>query len=347
MNIGKQRLKRNDGMKKTRFLFSTLILLIGILMIGKTGQAQTIKVSARIDSTNNILIGDQVKLKLEASFPKGTLMLWPVVKDTIIKQIEVAGRSKIDTAYSQDNKNLILSQTFNITSFDSGTYKIPAFEFNYRFAKDTNNYIAFTNELYLNVNTIPVDTTKAIKDIKAPLKAPVTFKELVPYLAGGVLLAGIILLIVYYIRKKRKAEPLIKFRQVRVIPPHEAALLALQKLKDDKLWQNNKVKLYYVELTEILRKYMESRFQVDALEMTTDEITTSFKTIEIEEEQKRKLRNILVLADLVKFAKAQPLPNEHDICLDNAFDFVNRTIPVTVEEETISVVEDQTNEKEA
>jgi hypothetical protein len=80
------------------------------------------------------------------------------------------------------------------------------------------------------------------------------------------------------------------------------------------------------------------------MEMTTDEITTTFKDIDIADEQKRKLKNILVLADLVKFAKAQPLANEHDICMENAFDFVSNTIPETLNEETISVVDDQNNE---
>ncbi len=270
--------------------------------------------------------------------------MWPVLRDTIIRHVEVAGRSKIDTLYSADKKDMILSQTYTITSFDSGSYKIPSFEFNYKFLKDTNNYIAFTNELYLNVNTVVVDTTKAIKDIKLPLKAPITFRELLPYIGGGLLLVAIVLFIIYYIRKKRKSEPLIKFKKVRIVPAHEIALQNLQKLKDDKLWQNNKVKQYYIELTDILRKYFEERFGIDALEMTTDEIMESVKSIDIADELERKLRNILVLADLVKFAKANPVSNEHDICMENAFDIVNKTIPETVIEETINVVENQTSE---
>jgi hypothetical protein len=330
--------------RKPRFSLKIINIILVILFFGEIAHTQNVQVSAKFDSTNNILIGDQVKIKLQAICPKGTILMWPTIKDTIIKQIEVASRTKIDSVFSSDKKSLTLSQIFTITSFDSGTYKIPAFEFNYRFLKDTNNYTALTNELYLNVNTIAVDTTKEIRDIKTPLKAPISFRELLPYIGGVVILSVIILLIIYYIQKKRKAEPLIRFKQVRVVPAHEIALLALQKLKDDKLWQNNKVKLYYVELTDILRKYIENRFEIDALEMTTDEITASFKTIDIAEELKRKLRNILILADLVKFAKAQPLANEHDICLENAFDLVNNTIPEIVNEETVNVIEDQNNE---
>jgi len=330
--------------RKPPFIIKIISLLFITLLCGELLQAQDVQVSAKLDSTNNIIIGDQVKLKLEVVCPNGTILMWPVIKDTIIKQIEVAGRTKIDTIYSADKKNLTLKQTYTITSFDSGSYKIPSFVFNYRFVKDTTSYSAATNELYLNVNTVAVDTTKSIKDIKSPLKAPLTFREVLPYLIGGIVLVAIILLIIYYIRKRRKAEPFISFKQVRKIPAHEIALQALKKLKDDKLWQNNKVKLYYVELTEILRKYIEGRFEVDAMEMTTDEITTIFRTIDIAEELKRKLKNILVLADLVKFAKAQPIANEHDLCLTNAFDFVNQTIPVTIDEDPVNIEEKVTND---
>ena len=328
--------------RKPRVIIKISCLLLLTILLANIAYSQNIEVVAKLDSTNNIIIGDQIKLKLQATCPNGTILMWPAIKDTIIKQIEVTGRSKIDTVFSTDKKLLTLSQIYTITSFDSGSYKIPAFEFNYRFLKDSNNYSILTNELLLNVNTVQVDTTKIIKDIKAPLKAPLTFKELLPYIGIGIAIVAIILLIIYYLRKKRKAEPLIKFRSVRVVPAHEIALLALQKLKDDKLWQNNKVKQYYIELTDILRKYIEARFEVEAMEMTTDEITVIFKSIDIDDELKHKLKNILVLADLVKFAKAQPIANEHDTCLGNAFDFVNKTIPETIKGETIKVIENPT-----
>lgn len=328
---------------KTRFIISIVCFIFIALFINrKIAYTQNIQVSAKLDSTNNILIGDQIKLKFQATCPYGTILMWPAIKDTIIKQIEVTGRSKIDTVFSSDKKSLTLNQTFTITSFDSGSYRIPSFEFNYRLFKDSTNYSISTNELLLNVNTIPVDTTKVIKDIKPPLRAPLTFKELLPYIGIGIAIVAIILLIIYYIRKRKKAEPIIKFKSVKLIPAHEIALQALQKLKDDKLWQNNKVKQYYIELTDIIRKYIEARFNVDALEMTTEEIVAVFKSIDIDKELKTKLKNILILADLVKFAKAQPISNEHDICLGNAFDFVNNTIPETIKEETISIIDNET-----
>jgi hypothetical protein len=178
--------------------------------------------------------------------------------------------------------------------------------------------------LLLNINTIVVDTTKSIKDIKGPLSVPWTFMEILPYLIGIILLAAIIWFVIYYIRKRRRGEALIDFSKPK-LPPHEEAMKALEALRNKKLWQNNKVKEYYTELTEIIRIYIEKRFGIIAMEMTTDEIAVSFKTIDIPDPLKMKLNESLVLADLVKFAKAHPLPNEHDICLDNAFEFVKKT----------------------
>ncbi|NTW32489.1 MAG: hypothetical protein HGB12_07675 [Bacteroidetes bacterium] len=185
------------------------------------------------------------------------------------------------------------------------------------------------------VNTVAVDTTKAIKDIKGPLNVPLTFMEVLPYLIGIILLAAIVWFVFYYLHKRKKGKKLIDFSKPQ-LPVHEQALLALEALKNKKLWQNNKIKDYYTELTEIIRIYIEKRYKIIALEMTTDDILASFKSVDIPNISVKRLSQMLVIADLVKFAKATPLPNEHDISLENAFEFVNETkvveLPITQQE---------------
>jgi len=302
-----------------------------LLLLALTGNvfSQKVIATAKLDS-NKIFIGDQVKLKIQISYPAKTIISWPDIKDTLTKHIEVVQKSKIDTL-NKDVKNFILNQSYTITSFDSGSFYIPQISFKYKNPGDTGYFEALTDSLLLNVNTIAVDTTKAIKDIKGPLSVPWTFMEILPYLIGIVLLAAIIWFVIYYIRKRRRGEALIDFSKPK-LPPHEEALKALEALRNKKLWQNNKVKEYYTELTEIIRIYIERRFGIIAMEMTTDEIAASFKTIDITDPLKIKLNELLILADLVKFAKAHPLPNEHDICLDNAFEFVKETKPADVPE---------------
>jgi hypothetical protein len=323
---------------KKNFFISLFIFLVA----GYGLNAQNVKVSAKLDS-NKILIGDQVKLKVQVSYPVKTTIVWPELKDSLTKNIEIVQKSKIDTL-SNDASILTLGQTYTITSFDSGEFYFPQISFKYKTAKDTGYFDALTDSLLLSVNTVAVDTTKAIKDIKGPMSVPWTFEEMLPYIIGVIVLAAIIWFVFWYMRKRKKGEKLINILKPKK-PAHDEALLALETLRNKKLWQNNKVKEYYTELTEIIRIYVEKRFGVLAMEMTTDEIITSIFPFNIQDNMKRKLKQMLVLADLVKFAKSNPLPNEHDLCLDIAFEFINETKPVEVAEQKTEEMNNQENKE--
>jgi hypothetical protein len=197
--------------------------------------------------------------------------------------------------------------------------------------KDT----ARTSPISLTVMNLPVDTVTQVIDIKPPLNTPINFAEAWPYIAGLIILAGFLLLIWILITRKKKTY-LFSGPKIQE-PAHVTALRNLDNLRSQKLWQNNKIKQYHVALTEIIRTYIEQRFEIQALEMTTDEIITSFKPIPyVDTESKDLLQKLFTLADLVKFAKAEPLPDENEISLLNAYQFVNNTKttePVQIENE--------------
>ena len=109
------------------------------------------------------------------------------------------------------------------------------------------------------------------------------------------------------------------------IPAHIFALEALKQLDREKVWQSGEVKLYYVRLTEILRKYIERRFFIDALEMTTGEIVEAMEKRKMSEEYIESVKNTLTLADLAKFAKHKPLPDEHANAMTKSVEFVELT----------------------
>jgi hypothetical protein len=140
------------------------------------------------------------------------------------------------------------------------------------------------------------------------------------------IIAGVISFAVYYYKKKKKKEPIFRLPQKPKLPPHEIALKELEELRDKKLWQNNKIKEFHSELTEIIRKYIEGRFGIPALEMISDDIIESINRLDIDNRKKEELTEMLRLADLVKFAKESPLPSEHDLSFNNALDFVKGTI---------------------
>jgi len=181
------------------------------------------------------------------------------------------------------------------------------------------------------VNTMLVDTTKkAIADIKAPFEAPMTFREFIEeywtYIAIGLFfILALVLLFIY--RDKLKPKKTEKPKPAKPAEPgYIIALRELENLKEKKLWQNNKVKAYYIELTDIIRTYLYNQFDIYSLEKTTSETIAEIEKINIiTDELKSSILQILSLADFVKFAKAQPLPNEHDLSLKNAIYFVEET----------------------
>jgi len=320
--------------------FSKLIagaLLSCLLVASLASSSQIISATAKLDSSS-ILIGGQTRLQLSVMYKvdgsaPGTKdfgqvkINWPAIGDTIIKQIEVLNKSKVDTMVpdKSDPYTFVQSQYITITSFDSGYYAIPPFRFIVN--NDTDNYRE-TDALLLQVNTLPVDTTLAIKDIKPPMSEPFQWRELIPYVAWGLAAAALVALIVFITIRLSKNKPVTVVAEQKkvVVAPHIIALNELEKLREQKLWQEGKTKQYYSALSEILRTYIEGRFKVNALEQTTDEILYSFRTVVIDQESKEKLRQLLILADLVKFAKEQPLQNENEMCMNNAFDFVNGTL---------------------
>jgi hypothetical protein len=303
--------------------------LIAVLYAGLFTQGFAQKAVATLD-TNAIMIGQQVPLQLSISYRadngKHIKIDWPQPGDTLRKEIEVVRQSALDTIIDKKDPLLITQhKTIYITSFDSGYWAIPPFNF---YVKGDTSAIQ-TEPLLLQVSPVAVDTTKDIRDIKAPYQEEYTWidwikdhkKEILIALAATLVLAAII----FWLIKNSKKKVPEKIVEAPKIPPHIIALQKLEQLRSAKLWQDGKLKQYHSELTDILREYIEGRFKIAALEQTTDEILFGFRNIAIDEESKQKLKQTLVLADLVKFAKEHPLPAENDMSLSNAHDFIEGT----------------------
>ncbi|HBF88239.1 MAG TPA: hypothetical protein DDX39_06315 [Bacteroidales bacterium] len=319
-----------------------LILLSISVLMTNLSISQNITLNAFLD-TNHILIGDQINLNFEITCPENAKIVFPFFKDTIIKEVEVVSQSKIDTSLA--NGLMTLKQKILLTSFDSGVHTIPALYFKLNIDTLTDTISSYP--LYLNVYTVPIDTTQqAIMDIKQPYDAPITFKEILPYIIYSLLAILIIFAVYYVIKKLKKNEPILKVISKPKEPAHVIAIRELDKLKESKLWQQNKTKAYHSELSEIVRKYIENRFNVMALEQTTEEILLAFKKYSfVEHSTYENLYQILQLADLVKFAKVNPLPDENDISIKNAYLFVHETkLEVKPEEQNQITEQEKINE---
>lgn len=284
--------------------------------------AQDVVVSASLD-TNAMLIGDHVGLTLKFTGPAKSQVLWPFIPDTILGNISVIGRGKIDTSFSADKKSVTFSQEINVTCYDSGFYTIPQIPFQYRILPDTSRLTSLGSLLLLSVHTVKVDTTQAIKPIIGPLKVPLTFREMLPWILIGLAAVLLGLFLLWYIKKRRQQQPVLQFKPKVVQPPHVIALQELEKLRLKKMWQSGQIKEYYSELTEILRKYIEDRFQVPAPEQTTAEIMESLTPNPLlSQTVLKELQALLIQADMVKFAKALPMASENESSLVEAISFV-------------------------
>jgi len=293
-----------------------LSLLVAAFVFANVS-AQQVQVKAKLD-TNEALIGDQIGLELSVLQSANDTVLLPIFENKLTDNIEVIEQFAPDTL-KQINGTLEIKQKVLITAFDSGQYVIPHIPFLY--VNDTLK----SNALLFKVNTVPIDTTKAIKDIKGPYEAPVSLAEIFPWVFGGLGLILLILLLIYIIRKIIRKEPFI--RKVKPLEPaHVIAYRDLKKLKEQNLWQKEKIKEYYTELTDILRKYLWNRYAIRTLERTSDEILQSLKNSPFYDEQPYLLlKDIFYLSDLVKFAKFKPLPDEHQKCYEDALRFVDKT----------------------
>lgn len=307
---------------KRKIIF--VLLYIFILGSFQVLEAQQVKVKASIDSTH-MLIGDQIKLMLEIEKPKDMDIQFPVIPDTFSSKIEVIKRLPIDTIELEDKERERLSQSILISSFDSGSHVIPAFTFKTKY-NDMNDSMA-TQALNLNVLTMKIDTTKGPVDIKVPYAAPVTLTEVTPYILGAILIGAILFFIFYYVRWKKKNAPLFVKPEKPKEPAHVVALRELDRIKQQKLWQQEKIKQYYSEVADTIRNYIENRFGIPAMEQTSAETIGVFKQNKelIDSNSLNQIQHILSLADLVKFAKYTPLPDDNNLTLMNAYFFVNQT----------------------
>lgn len=314
-----------------------------LLILTVSANAQRVKATASIDSTN-ILLGDQVKLFLEIDHPKTVEVTFPNVPDTLIEFVEVLDRSEIDTFEMDDEAFQKQIQSFLITSFDSGSYRIPPFWF--KINLDGRLDSIPTNGATLNVYSMEIDTTRGPTDIKYPYDAPVTLNEVIPYILGIILIAAILFFIFYAIRRRKNNQPIFVLPKKPKEPAHIVALRELDRIKNEKIWQQGKSKQYYSEVTETLRKYIEDRFEIPALEQTSDETIESFRKQKglLKDKTFKNLSQILMLADLVKFAKYQTSPDDDNMTLVDAYFFINDTKPEEKKPEAPEKAKDEEGE---
>lgn len=301
-------------MKKNIILVLSLLLLSGKLI------AQSVTVEAKIDSLQ-ILIGEQAKIQLQVAMDAKQRAIFPVFTDTIVHGVEIVETAKPDTQYLNDRQRMLVTQEYTVTSFDSALYYLPPMSVTVDGQKYNSKALA------LKVYSIPVDTLHPDQFFgqKTVMKAPFAWEDWYGLIGCSLLALPLLGLLIYLIIRIRDNKPII--RKVKIepkLPPHQVAMNAIERIKSEKIWQKGKPKEYYTELTDVLRSYLKERFGFNALEMTSSEIIDELMKIK-DKGAIADLKHLFQTADLVKFAKHDPLMNENDLNLINAVEFINET----------------------
>lgn len=265
------------------------------------------QIETKTDSSN-ILIGDQIVLSIKSNIKD--IKNWKEFQDSIAN-FEIISKSKIDS--SKTENGWIISQEYVLTIWDSGNFFIPSIEIE-------NNS---SDSIKVYVNNVKTNLDQEIKDIKKPINTPVTFEEAFPYILIFIALALICLLIYYFFKNKEKVIEVKKVEKI-IVPPYQIALDLLNTLKDKELLQQNEIKEYHTQISEITRRYIEAGLNIQAMEIASNDILNLLDQQRIET---KSIKKVFEINDLAKFAKYKPIEIENKECLEMAILFVEQTKP--------------------
>lgn len=340
---------RHRNLKRTWPAFLALLTVIMIFIVSpETASAAEkeqagksfIKQEIKRDS---LLIADPIRygFSLKGIRP-GTTFMMQDLKTAMPDSVEFISDWKLDTVAFNGSKNwkrkwkkyqnklekgqkvsdafLDIDGYVTITAFDEGKYNLPPISVLKSESGNVDSLIFAASSV--EYKTMPVDTaTFKPHDLKQQFNYPITMKEVTPYLGATLLFALLVALLVHFIKKRMKREQ----AQQQKEPPHIIALRKLDKLRGDKFWKPEKQKLFYSEATDALREYISSRYDVDALEMTTPEIIAAMKDKDLIPDLYEGMKELFQRADYVKFAKYVAADEENAKVLPFAVRFVTTT----------------------
>jgi len=258
------------------------------------------QVTSSIDSTA-IKIGEELRYKIQVDVDSTSLVVFS--EEQTFRPLELINSYPVDS--TKKGRYYKLTKTYGLTQFDSGAYTIPKQKI------IIGDAVYYTDSLKVQVNAVTVDTTKqklfnikpitVVKKTRSGLWSGVAFFVLILLIIGG--------LLYWFIWRKK---PLTEAEKIAALPPYERAKLALEKLDEERYFENKEIKTFYSDLTLILRQYLDEKVYDQSLESTTDELVFRLKTLQAANQITlgantiRNIETILKRADLVKFAKSKP-----------------------------------------
>jgi len=314
-----------------RFILTSLALL---LITGAAGSA--VRLDVKLDSAY-LVMGRSTMLHLDLTKPKGDkgeLTLFKELRENGIIPVcgdSVEFRAPVGRDTVESGNTLTIKYDIPVQAFDSGYYRLP--ELLYVSGNDTSR----SKQLSLKVVPVQAKAEDPINDY-ASVSEPED-KSIFDYLPDWVvdywwlllILAAAMWAVIWLMKRYRKEGHILPKKPEPT--PYEKAVMSLRHLKEQKLWEQGMEKEYYTELTDILRSYLSGRFGINAMEMTSREILHAMHQSKGLKGYRSDMRQILDMADFVKFAKVRPLPDDCIKSFEFARHFVEDTKPVPVTDE--------------
>ena len=319
------------------------IALCLLTFVAATAYAQSTppKVTAYLEP-DSILIGDRFTLTIDVEKDQVQNLFFPAFTMGETKGekpqfgiVECLEDHPTDTL-EHKGRFMRLRKRYTLTAFDEGVYNLGRPSILYADKNIVDTLYGSVDSLLVVVSTFKIDSTSMLCNIKPVKTMPFRFGEIAGYTGMALAVLALVALAIYLLARhlaKRGKSIADLFKPEPPLPPHIIAIAALEELQNQKLWQNNRHKEYYSALTDILRTYIDGRFGVGAMEMTTDEIIEAIKSLDLSQKLAMDVLNLLRDADLVKFAKAMPEAAENESAFSKVYYFVEETKPVEQTEE--------------
>lgn len=308
----------------------------------------------------NQLFAANGKISLEAKVDKNKIKIGDLIKYSIIvtrdENVNVempelgANLGAFEIRYYDDpdpekqNGEIIQRREYFISTYDIGDYEIQPVSVRYSIDQDSIWKELTTEKIKITVESLKPSETGDIRDIKIPLEIDRDWMRIIRFAVAGVIIMLIGVLIFLYIKRRKEGKSLIPRREKPKRPPHEVAFEELEQLLEAEFLEKGEIKQFYIRISEIIRRYIEGRFFIIAIEMTTTQLIDTMKEVEIEDEHIQLVEDFLIQCDLVKFAKYIPTQEENQKVIDQAFEIINTT-QIIFEPETSEVEETTPAEK--
>lgn len=305
-------------MKMRHFLHLAFTFLL--LLLFRFSNAQDASVITRIDSTS-MLIGSQQTLRIGLHHPDRDDEMKILIQPLLDEQWEVIKQSHI--THEKTDEGYLSYKDYVITYWEVGEQSIPPIKIIYKNGSEVDTFK--TSLIHVNVIS-PAGKLTGIQGLKDIYRMPYPTGRILWIVAGIILCLVIIYLLYRNFKKDPEEEEIVE--EIEVLPPpdppYEIAMRRLNALTEKQLIERGEIDLFQSELTHIMRQFLGTTYAFDALEMTTEEILGFMEKEDIYTDSLGKLSRFLRMADLVKFAKAQPEGELHRSMMEFAYETVHQ-----------------------